>query len=229
MIILTFTICSNTFGQVKLGTYRQGDTMQYADLKIFPNHKFSFYDTRYSSCWLWSKYEGNWTVNKDTLVFSWQSFWEEDAIQEEKSIDRAGETISLIFKYDDGEPIPNVKVCYSCDWLQNCTYSYTDNNGKVSLPRERLTDYQGTLCTDTVRRLTYEIKSKFIEFSSSRQQDTASNVFVITVKKHRKSGRVTERRKFLITNDRLVYIDADEQNLFKNWGNFSFLTKKYIR
>lgn len=168
-------------------------------------------------------------MNKDTLVFSWQSFWEEDAVQIEKSTAQLEKGISLTFKYDDGAPIPNVKVCYSCDWLQDCKYFYTDNDGKVSLQRQGLTDYNGRLCTDTVRRLAYEIKTKFIKFSTSGQQDTASNNFAITVKKHRKSGIVTETRKFLIKSDQLVYIDADEKNIFRNWGNFVFLTKKYSR
>jgi hypothetical protein len=226
---MTLAISANAFGQLQTGTYRQGDSLWYSDLKIYPNKKFSFYDTRNASCWLWSKYEGSWKLDNDTLTFAWQTYWQEDGVHESKAIDKKSNAITLTFKYDDGEPIPNVKVCYACDFLQDCQYFLTDKEGKVSLPKERLTDYKNKDCTEKARRLYYEIKSKFIEFSSNGERDSQSNVFVITVKKHRESGHVTETRQFIVSNGEISYINPKEENTFKNWGEFKFLTKKYGR
>ena len=85
--ILTIITASSAFGQIQTGTYRQGDSLWHADMKIYANHKFSFYDTRQSSCWFWSKYEGKWTLEKDTLTCSWKSLFQEKAVEETKAID----------------------------------------------------------------------------------------------------------------------------------------------
>src|SRR5262249_51198305 len=71
VFILMFFITQNLFGQIKFCTYAQLDTSQYADLKLYADKKFDFYDTRNGSCWLWTKYKGDWKIIKDTIVFFW--------------------------------------------------------------------------------------------------------------------------------------------------------------
>jgi hypothetical protein len=77
--ILIHLLC---FGQIKIGSYAQPNGNDFVYLNILPSHKFNFYDTRHGSCWLWNKYEGQWTYQKDTLTlkFNWKYLIVEDSI-----------------------------------------------------------------------------------------------------------------------------------------------------
>ena len=129
--------CSNPSPQIKFGTYRQYTSYHYADLEILKGHKFVFNDMRSGSCFAWTKYEGNWTMNKDTLIFTWQTHWEENPVHISSSIDRSSKETNLTFKYEDNEPIKNVEVCYAINercpgyyhgWRQRNPPAPTDKN-----------------------------------------------------------------------------------------------------
>ena len=228
-LIFTFLISLSALGQIPTGIYRQGDSSHYADLKVYANKTFSFYDSRNQSCWLWGSYSGNWRLKHDTLTLSWISRIEESPSSESASIDTTLNDIRITFKYDNGKPIPKVAVCYTCDWIKDCKYSFTDNNGNVFFPKLGLTDYRNLPCSDTVHRLSYQIKSEFINLSSSGQVSSESNVIIITIKKNLKTATGNETRQFVVKGNSLNYINPDETNIIKNWGNFKFVATKYGR
>jgi hypothetical protein len=224
---LTIRLCCSTpSNQVKFGAYTHDDSLQYSDLEIFKNHKFVFDDMRSESCWLWMKYEGNWTLKKDTLIFTWQSLEEEYPIQESSSIDRFSKKITLTFKYEDNEPISNVKICYLCELSQSPKYSYTDKNGKVNFSQNKVLDHKNEFCTETQRQLYFDIKDGPKGIIPHEEQSEENNVYNMVVKRNPKSYYVTEVRKFLLSNDKLICLDSNKKDRFRYWGNFKFLTKE---
>ena len=202
--------------------------MLYADLKLYPNKTFEFYDTRNGSCWLWMNYKGNWKTVKDTIVFYWSYVWTEDADTVIKSVDTKSQNITLTFLYDDGEPIQNVETCYTCDFTGDCEKYYSDKNGKVIIPQIAITNSKKSICTNNERRLYYGMKTKYIEFTSNGVQDTLTTDFKIVIKKKRKSKIITETKKYLISDNKLTDIDYKENSLL-NWGDFKFYWTKYGR
>jgi hypothetical protein len=228
IIILTILISQNLSGQIRYGTYTQLDTTLYADLKIYPNKTFDFYDTRNGSCWLWMNYKGNWKTVKDTIVFYWSYEWTETADTVIKEVDTKSQNITLTFLYDDGEPIQNVETCYACDFTGDCKKYLSDKNGKVIIPKTEITDPKKAICTNDERRLYYGMKTKYIEFTSNGVQDTLTNDFKIIIKKKRNSKIVTDTKKYLISGNTLTDIDYKENSLL-NWGDLKFYWTKYGR
>ena len=221
--LITGWSCSNSSTQIRFGTYRQYTSDHYADLEIFKDHKFIFNDMRSGSCFLWTKYGGNWTINRDTLIFTWQTHWEKNPVHISRSINRSSKEINLTFKYEDNEPIQNMQVCYTCVLWGNSDCFYTDENGTLSLPQSKTTDYKGKYCTD-VNQLFFS-KNDISGFTSEEKQ-TSDNVFTILVERKLKSVYVTETRKFLIVKNNLIFVDSSNKSWYGNWGNFKFLTKK---
>jgi hypothetical protein len=226
--IILLLFCQNLFGQIKFGTYSQLDTSLYADLKLYANKKFDFYDTRNGSCWLWMNYKGNWKIKGDTITFYWSYEWTENADTVITSIDKGTKSVTLTFLYDDGEPIQNVEACYACDFQVDCKKYRSDNNGKVIIPSNEIIDSKNENCTNDERRLYYGMKTKYIEFTSNGVQDTLTNDFKIIIKKKRKSKVVTDTKKYIISGDTLTDIDYKENSLL-NWGDLKFYSKKYGR
>jgi hypothetical protein len=221
--LITGWSCSNSSPQIKFGTYRQYTSYHYADLEILKGHKFIFNDMRWGSCFAWTKYEGNWTMNKDTLIFTWQTHWEENPVHISSSIDRSSKEINLTFKYEDNEPIQNVQVCYTCVLWGNPDCFYTDEKGTLRLPQSKTTDYKDKYCTG-VNQLFF-IKDD-ISGVTSEEKQTSDNVFTILVERKLKSVYVTETRKFLIAKHNLIFLDSNNKSWYDNWGNFKFLTKE---
>ena len=215
--------CSNSTHQIKLGTYRQYTSDHYADLQILKNHKFIFNDMRSGSCFTWTKYEGSWTMDKDTLIFTWQTQWEENPVHISSSIDRSSKEINLTFKYEDNEPIQNVQVCYTCVLWGNSDCFYTDKKGTLRLPQTRATDDKDKYCTD-VNQLFF--RKEGISGVTSEEKQTSDNVFTILVERKLKSVYVTETRKFLIAKHNLIFLDSNNKSWYDNWGNFKFLTNE---
>lgn len=48
-----------------------GDSSWPSNLKLFPDHTFSFDDKRWGSCHFWSLFEGDWNIQSDTLTLKW--------------------------------------------------------------------------------------------------------------------------------------------------------------
>jgi hypothetical protein len=202
--------------------------MLYADLKLYPNKTFEFYDTRNGSCWLWMNYKGNWKTVKDTIFFYWSYVWTENADTVIKSVDTKSQNITLTFLYDDGEPIQNVETCYTCEFTGDCEKYYSDKNGKVIIPKIAITNSKKSICTNNERRLYYGMKTKYIEFTSNGVQDTLTTDIKIVIKKKRKSKIITETKKYLISDSKLTDINYKENSLL-NWGDFKFYWTKYGR
>jgi len=91
-----------------------------------------------------------------------------------------------------------------------------------------ITDRKKETCTSNERRLSYAVKTRYIEFSSSGVQETLTNNFTIVVKKKRKSKIITDTKRYLISEERLTDIDLKE-NILLNWGNLMFYSTKYGR
>lgn len=217
--------CSNSSPQIKFGTYRQYTSYHYADLEIRKDQKFIFNDMRSGSCFAWTKYEGNWTINKDTLIFTWQTHWEENPVHISSSIDRSSKEINLTFKYEDNEPIQNMQVCYTCVLWGNHDCFYTDEKGTLRLPQSKATDYKDKYCTD-VNQLFFTKDG--ISGVTSEEKQTSDNVFTILVERKLKSVYATETRKFLIAKRNLIFLDSNNKSWYDNWGNFKFLTKEEL-
>lgn len=47
------------------------DSSWSSNLKLFPDHTFSFDDKRWRSCHFWSLFKGDWNIQSDTLTLSW--------------------------------------------------------------------------------------------------------------------------------------------------------------
>jgi hypothetical protein len=72
-IIIVIFGCQELLGQVKFERQRKIDTLFDADLKLYPDKRFIFHDTRDWSCWAWRDYYGKWQLSEDTLTFTWES------------------------------------------------------------------------------------------------------------------------------------------------------------
>lgn len=212
------------FGQIKLGTYSQIDTLLYADLEIYPENKFDFYDTRDGSCFVWTHTIGQWKSNKDTIIFSWQSTWTENSDSIIFKTDSKSKNIEVQFLYDNGQPVPNVKTSLSCLFENNSKYYYSDINGKAVLPKQ--------VCPEHDRMFYYEVKNKTIQLSSNKSidyfTDSLSNVFTIILKRNPKSGTTQEIKKYLVQGNTLIDIDYKEY-YNQNWGDFKYSSEKYGR
>ena len=229
--IILLLFFQNLFGQVKFGTYTQLDTTFYADLKLYSDKKFDFYDTRDGSCWVWTHYIGKWKLNKDTIIFSWQSIWTESSDSIISSLDSRNENLQLKFIYDDGKPIPNVKASLSCSF-ENNIYYYTDITGIVTIPKKTSESSDKRMCAPYDRKLSYDIKNEVIKLSSNTSldyyADSLDNTFTIIIKKKPKSSTQTITKKYLLNGDALL--DIDRKEFFNyNWGDFKFTTTKYGR
>ena len=222
--IILLLVCQNLFGQIKFGTYSQLDTSFYADLKLYSDQKFDFYDTRDSSCWGWSRTIGKWKLNKDTIIFSWQSTWTENSDSIIFKTDSKSKNIKVQFLYDNGQPVPNVKTSLSCLFENNSKYYYSDINGKAVLPRR--------VCSEHDRMFYYEVKNKTIKLSSNKSidyfTDSLSNSFTIIIKRKPKSGTTQEIKKYLVQENTLIDIDLKEY-YNQNWGDFKYNSEKYGR
>ncbi len=231
-IIVVLFFCQSSFGQIKFGTYSQLDTSFNADLRLYPDNKFDFYDTRDSSCFVWVHYLGNWELNKDTITFSWQSNWSENSDSIVSSTDLKNANIEITFLYDDGKPIANVKTSLSCLFDNNPKEYYTDKNGKVIIQQKTSRSSKKRKCALHDRMLSFDIKNETIKLSSNTSldyyADSLSNVFTIIIKKKPKSGTNTETKKYLVQNNTLIDIDRKDF-LNYNWGDFKFSTMTYGR
>ena len=221
--LITGWSCSNSSTQIKFGTYRQYTSDHYADLEILKDHKFILNDMRTDSCFLRAKYTGDWTINKDTLIFTWQTHREENPVHISSSIDQSSKEINLTFKYEDNEPIQNVQVCYTCVLWGNSDCFYTDEKGTLRLPPNKAAYHKDKYCTD-VNQLFFT-KNDISGFTSEEKQ-TSDNVFTILVERKLKSVYVTETRKFLIAKHNLIFLDSNNKSWYDNWGNFKFLTNE---
>jgi hypothetical protein len=215
------------FGQIKVGTYSQIDTSLYADLKLYKDNKFDFYDTRNGSCWVWTHTTGKWEVSKDTIIFSWQSSWRENSDSIISSRDPKSENVQVTFIYDNGIPISNVQVSLSC-LFDNDTKKYlTDTNGKVTIPQKQSSDKK--MCPNSERMLWFDVKNKLSANTSlDYYADTLANVLTVVIKRNPKTIYKVETKKYLIKDNTLIDIDLKEFYNY-NWGNFKFATSKYGR
>lgn len=216
IIILPLLFSQKLFGQIKFGTYSQIDTTLYANLELYSNKKFDFYDTRDSSCWVWTHFIGDWALIKDTIIFSWQSKWTEnpDSIIVKREI--KSNNVEVQFLYDNGKPVPNVKMSLSC-LSDKEKYYFSNTNGKAIIPK--------ITCPDHDRMFHYEIKNKTIKLSSTKSidyfTDSLSNIFTIIIKRKTKSFTTLETKKYLLQGDTLLYIDRKEYYDL-NWGDFKY-------
>lgn len=230
--ILILFFSQTSFGQIKFGTYSQLDTSFYADLKIYSDNKFDFYDTRNSSCFVWTHYIGNWKLEQDTITFSWESNWSENSDSIISRTDLKNKNIEIKFLYDDGKPIANVKTSLSCLFDNNSKVYYTDNNGKVTIPQKVFESSKKGRCALRDRMLSFDIKNKTIKLSSKTSlgyyADSLSNIFTIIIKKKPKSGTNVETKKYLVQKDSLLDIDTKEFFNY-NWGDFKFSKTTYGR
>jgi hypothetical protein len=227
--IILLLFCQNLFGQIKFGTYSQLDTFVYADLKIYSNNKFNFYDTRNGSCWVWTHTLGNWELNKDTVIFSWQSSWTESSDSIISSRDLKNKDVEITFVYNDGVPIPNVEVSLSCLFENNPRKYHTDKSGKVTIIQKETTKPGTKMCIGSERMLYFDIKKKLSASTSlDYYADSLDNVFKIIVKRSPKTTYQIETKKYLIKNNTLI--DVDQKEFYNyNWGDFKFSTEKYDR
>ncbi len=209
--------------QLKSGKYSQLDTTVYANLSIFGDNTFNFYDTREPSCHFWMEYSGKWDINKDTIIFSWENTYEgsSDSIIFETRPE--SKKIEINFFYDSGEPIRNVKTGLNCLSDKRPKYYFSGKSGKVILPK--------ISCDKNERIVSYH-RNKVLDISSSKSidyyTDSIANIFTIIVK--RRVETITERvtKKYLIQGDSLIDVDRKEYyNL--NWGNFKFEREEYGR
>lgn len=229
LTIITFMMtglsCLNSSSQIKFGSYRQYTKHHYGDLEIFNDHKFLFDDMRSGSCFAWSKYEGDWTMQKDTLILSWQTSWEEYPVHISSSIDQLDKGISLTFKYEDNKPIQNVKVYSLCEFTADSKYYYTNKEGKVNIPLKQSANNEDKYCTNQ-NQVGFEIKGGAKGITAYEQYGNSDNVFTIMVEKKLRSFQAIETRKFLIVKNNLISLDSRNKSYYDNWGNFKFLTKK---
>jgi hypothetical protein len=220
------------FGQIKFGTYSQLDSSIYADLKLDSDKKFDFYDTRDSSCWGWSHTGGNWELNKDTIIFSWQSTWTENSDSIISSRDLNNKNVELTFLYDNGKPISNVKVSLSCLFDNNEKKYLTDAKGKVTIPQRRSLGSNKKMCPGSERMLWFDVKNSIIKLSSNTSldyyADSLDNILTVVIKRDPKTTYKTETKKYLIKDNTLIDIDPKEFYNY-NWGDFKFSTTKYGR
>ena len=227
--IIFLLFCQNLFGQINFGTYSQLDSSLSVNLTLLSNHNFQLNDSRNSSCWLWTNYNGKWNIKNDTIIFSWKYIQTEQADTIYNYFDKERKSITMKFVYDDGEPIKNVKASYYCPFQSEIKYYYSDRNGNVLLPRIGNLSSNTSICANDNRLLNFEIKSKYIEINSSCVvKDTATNKFEIVVKKKRKSKVIYESKKYIISKNRIIDIDFKENSLL-NWGDLIFYSKKYGR
>ena len=230
--IILLLLCQILFGQVKFGTYSQVDTTLFADLKLYSDNKFDFYDTRNGSCWLWTHTIGSWKLNKDTIIFSWKSSWTErsDSIISSRNINIR--QIEVTFLYDNGVPISNVQVSLSCLFDKNEIKYLTDTKGKVTIPQKYNMDSDKKMCPGSERMLRFDIKNSIVELSSSTSLDyfidSLDNVLTVLVKRNPKTTYNLETKKYLIAGNKLIDIDPKEFHNY-NWGDFRFATTKYGR
>ncbi len=230
IIILLF--CQNLFGQIKFGTYSQLDTSVYADLKLYSDNKFDFYDTRDGSCFVWASTLGNWKLNKDTIIFSWQSTSTESSDSIISSKDFKNKNVEIAFFYDNGIPIPNVEVSLSCLFDNQPKKYKTGKNGKVTIPQKETIEPDKKMCVGSERMLYFDIKNKTVKLSANTSldyyADSLDNVFKIIIKRNPKTTYNIETKKYLIRDNTLSDIDPKEFYNY-NWGDFKFLTEKYGR
>jgi len=218
------------FGQIRLGTYSQIDRSLYADLQLLPDNKFDFYDTRNGSCFLWGHITGKWKLNKDTIIFSWQSTSTESSDSIISSRGPRNKNVQVNFIYDNGTPIPNVQVSLSC-LFDNDTKKYlTDVNGKVTIPQKQ--NFDKKMCPNSERMLWFDVKNKIVKLSSNTSldyyADTLANVLTVVIKRNPKTTYKAETKKYLIKESTLIDIDPKEFYNY-NWGDFKFSTEKYGR
>ena len=225
--IILLLFFQNLFGQIKVGTYSQIDTSLYADLKLYKDNKFDFYDTRNGSCWVWTHTTGKWKVSEDTIIFSWQSSWTESSDGIISSRDLKNENVQVTFIYDNGIPISNVQVSLSC-LIDNDTKKYlTDTNGKVTIPQKQSPDKK--MCPNSERMLWFDVKNKLSANTSlDYYADTLANVLTVVIKRNPKTTYKTETKKYLIKDNTLIDIDPKELYNY-NWGDLMFATTKYGR
>ncbi len=230
--IILLLFYQNLFGQIKFGTYSQLDTAFYADFKLYSNKKFDFYDTRDSSCWGWPHTIGKWEQNKDTIIFSWESTWTENSDSIISSRDFKNKNVKIIFLYDDGKPISNVKVSLSCLFDNNEKKYLTDAKGKVIIPQKQSLGFNKKMCPGSERMLWFDVKNSIIKLSSNTSLDyyanALDNVLTVVIKRNSKTTYKTETKKYFIKENTLVDIDPKEFYNY-NWGNFKFTTTKYGR
>ena len=226
-IILFLLFCQNLFGQIKFGTYSQIDTSVYADLKLYSDNKFDFYDTRNGSCWVWTRTLGNWKLKKDTVIFSWQSTSEESSDSFIGRRDLNTKNVEITFLYDNGIPIPSVEVSLSCLFDRTPKKYITNNHGKVTIPQKGIAEPNKKMCVDSERMLDYEIKNKIVKLSARTSLDysidSLDNVIKIIIKRNPKTTHQTETKKYLIRGNTLIDIDPKGYYNY-NWGDFKFST-----
>ncbi len=230
--IILLLFCQNLFGQIKLGTYSQIDTSLYADLELYPENKFDFYDTRNGSCFVWTHTIGQWKSNKDTIIFSWQSTWTENSDSIISSRNLKNKNVEVTFLYDNGKPISNVKVSLSCDFDNNKKTYLTDAKGKVTIPQKQSLGSDKKMCPGFERMLYFDVKNSIIKLSSNTSldyyADSLDNVLTVVIKRNPKTTYKTETKKYLVKDNTLVDIDPKEFYNY-NWGDFKFATTKYGR
>jgi len=230
--ILLLLFCQNLFGQIKLGTYSQIDTSLYADLQLFPDNKFDFYDTRNGSCFVWTHTVGQWKSINDTIIFSWQSSWTENSDSIISSKDFKNKNVVITFLYDNGKPISNVQVSLSCIFDNDKKKYLTDKKGKVIIPQKQNDSSNEKTCPGFKRMLSFDVKNRIIELSSNTSldyyADSLNNILTVVIKRNPKTTYKTETKKYLIKDNTLIDIDPKEFYNF-NWGDFKFATTKYGR
>ena len=201
-------------------------------MELYSNNKFNFYDTRNGSCYLWAHTIGKWKLNKDTIIFSWQSTTTENSDSIISSRDLKNKDVTVTFLYDNGKPISNVKVSLSCLFDNNEKKYLTDAKGKVTIPQKQNLDFDKKMCPNSERMLWFDVKNSIIEFSSNTSldyyADSLANVLTVIIKRKPKTTYKTETKKYLFTGDTLIDIDPKEFYNY-NWGNFKFSTEKYGR
>ena len=230
--IILLLFCQHLFGQIKLGIYSQIDTSLVADLELYPENKFDFYDTRNGSCFVWTHTIGQWKSNKDTIIFSWQSTWTESSDSIISSRDFKNKNVEVTFLYDNGKPISNVKVSLSCLFDNNKKKYLTDAKGKVIIPQKKSLDSHKKMCLGSERMLYFDVKNSIIKLSSNTSlnyyADSLDNVLTVVIKRHPKKTYKTETKKYLVKDNTLIDIDPKEFYSY-NWGDFTFAKTKYGR
>ena len=69
--LITFFSFQTIFGQLKLGTYKSvSDTTNWSRLSFSANHTFKYQYRVSISHYAWYDSDGNWEINKDTLILT---------------------------------------------------------------------------------------------------------------------------------------------------------------
>lgn len=194
---------------------------------MYKDNKFDFYDTRDGSCWVWTHTTGKWKVNKDTIIFSWQSTWTESSDSIISNKDPNSKNVEVTFLYDDGIPISNVQVSLSCLFDSDPKKYLTDANGKVTIPQKQSSDKK--MCPKSERMLWFDVKNKLSANTSlDYYADTLANVLTVVIKRNPKTTYKSETKKYLLKDNTLIDIDPKEFYNY-NWGDFKFSSEKYGR